>query len=245
MFTVCRLVLVVSLAMQQPPVSVVRDKLLGSVLLGAWGDALGAPTEQGGFAGNISSTELWGGNTLEAFPLRIWDDTPWGTWPPMDKIVGKRGVFTDDTSIHLTILQPWLLTLQKEGSLHTELGLWQYMNATESALWQDEQKNTTPPIMQITLRRRQMLSDYLGMYAKVGGFPVSEGATRANQSFFLPGYPACFGTYMFLEMAAALPLPPHAVFELFSGRAGAMWRFRPNLRPCCDVVASCNGRKSC
>lgn len=196
----------------------ISDKFLGSVALGAWGDALGAPTEEGGYALNVSSETLWGGENLKPFPNRPWSDSAWGTWPPMDEITGNLGVFTDDTSVHVTILQPWLLSLKSVSEL-TEDSLWEYMNTTESSLWATESAAGSS-VSQLDKRRRLMLSDYLAMYytANSTRFPKTPGVSRANQTFWQQGYPACFGTYMFLELAAALPLHPDAIFRLFSGQ---------------------------
>lgn len=182
------------------------DSALGMILLGGYGDALGASTEQWGLAGNWTApTGPWNGTDLRPFRGDRWDDTPWGTWPPLESIAGAVGVVTDDTSVRVAVVEPWLRNVTGCGrrAVLDEASVRAYMNAREDELWA-----ARPLPSQVLERERAMLADFLCMFHAAGVEPGSACRHGGVNKFYVRGYPAVFGTYTYLELAA-----------LFAGRA--------------------------
>lgn len=209
------------------------DKLEGMILLGAYGDALGVPTECVGLHGHTPP----GQPTCVLAPL-VPDpchSNEWGIWPNQTRIEGTIGASSDDSAWRFAILQRWLLDEARGHPLTTaqvtEARLEAWMVQREAALWAREGPATETAVVRergnpsagrppnCTLRthshwrptaydlpqvrEREMLSDFLAMYDAAGRTPASN-VTRGDNRFFVAGQPVVFGSYMYLEIGAVL-----------------------------------------
>ena len=74
------------------------DKAKGMILMGAYGDALGCPTEQ-----ECQSGQIWLNKTCELsqYIYSSYHSSEWGVWPNQTLILNSKGVITDDTSFRI------------------------------------------------------------------------------------------------------------------------------------------------
>ena len=184
-----------------------EDKLEGMILLGAFGDALGVPTECAGLQGHTAARCSCHLQPMRPDPCH---SSEWGIWPNQMTIAGVYGASSDDSAWRFAILQRWLLEEARGAPLAphqvTEANLEAWMVKREAALWAIETSSTETAVV----RERKMLSDFLAMMDAAGRQPPS-GNTRGDNRFFVPGQPVVFGSYMYLEIGAVLS----------SSRAGA------------------------
>ena len=211
------------------PVSVIQNKLKGMILLGAYGDALGAyhePRGLEGYTGDPSSVERLPKAATYQPPGS--QAAPWWVWVQGDEL-GKDiiGVPTDDSAFRLFILHPWLLSLRERQPTEALFADW--MQARMNA-------DRTFEVNQWQSRRQQQIRDWLIMFSDADRWhdaPTSSTATfmpTEGNPFFRPEIPIVFGMFMYLELAALYGgFPAHEVMNHFSsfsrldqGYAGAV-----------------------
>ena len=186
-----------------------KDKIMGMLLLGAYGDALGAPHEQDGLGGQTGDPAT----ARRLRPFRDYDrDQPsaWGIWPnPADIDPNKRGVPTDDTSFRVAVLHQWLCDEAKGDERPTEARFLQWLRARQAPAADAPQWEKS--------RHQQiqawicMLEDAMRMKQNPDGFQP-----RACNPFFRQNIPVVFGPFMYLELAAIYACCPRdEVFNRF------------------------------
>ena len=187
-----------------------RDRLMGMLLFGAFGDAYGAAHERSGLDGLIAA-DL---STTELRPYASYDrrttSEPFGVWPvPVDKT--ERGLVTDDTGVRVMLLHQWLHALLHPVSpeLAYLIGLFR---PRESAFesWLNMMKaepSGTPPAAYATVlgARKLVIADLLcwldnahRYQATPSGFVTTNCTTR----FWAKDTPVVFGQFLYLELAA-------------------------------------------
>ena len=186
------------------------------ILLGAYGDALGAyhePRGLQGYTGNPSSIEkLPKASTYQPPGSQA---TPWWVWIRGDDLPeGIVGVPTDDSAFRLLILHPWLLSLK--GTPPTEALFAEWMQVRKDAARSFEPN-------QWQFQRQSQINDWLIMFGDANRWrespssnPASFRPTEGNP-FFRPSIPIVFGMFMYLELAALYSeYPAHEVMAHFS-----------------------------
>lgn len=186
-----------------------KDKMMGMLLLGAYGDALGAPHEVSGLSGNT-------GDPATAQRLRPFRDynraeaSPWGIWPnPANINRDKKGVPTDDTSFRVSLLHQWLCEEARGNSAPTEARFLAWLR-------RQRQPAATAPQWQKSRHQQSlawicMLEDCQRMRTNPDGFQE-----RDCNPFFRQNIPVVFGLFMYLELAAIYACCPRdQVFNRF------------------------------
>lgn len=192
-----------------------RDKLRGMILLGAYGDALGATHEAKALGGALAAPEQARRLSVAAvYQAPGQEGGPWWVWFDGDELpAGVKGVPTDDTSFRVTLLQPWLCSISPSPEIPTEAQFERWMEARQA---RSPQEN--PPrwhryrdaqmadwqVMWADARRWQQEARAVGPGADPTTFQHSPG-----NPFFRAGVPVVFGMFLYLELAA-----------LFSSRGG-------------------------
>ena len=171
-----------------------RDKLRGMLLLGGYGDALGAPHETSGIKGNAgdpaSATQLpqfrdYGTNTAD----------PWDVWQDPSKIDGDTlGMPTDDTSYRVAILHQWLTQLATTNDPPTEASFVSWIKsedrpAADAPEWENS--------------RHDQIRDWIEMFhdATLLARNPDNFVPSCNNPFFRKDVPVVFGPFMHLELA--------------------------------------------
>ncbi len=196
-----------------------RDKFAGMILLGAYGDALGARHEPAGLQGAAGDPD----RARQLAPAHTYQPRealggPWWVWVDgADIPAGLKGVPTDDSAFRLMILHPWLSSL--DGRLPEESLFVDWLEGQQSApaepagsSWQD--------------RRDAQIRDWLVMFADArrGSERARSGASSSDpfqhspgNPFFRVNVPVVFGMFMYLEVAALFAsLEPRRVMDRFS-----------------------------
>jgi hypothetical protein len=158
--------------------NILLDRFKGMILLGAYGDALGAKYENNDtvapppFPKNLPPRDM--------LPVGF----PWGTWLPASIIPRKAGVPTDDSCYRLFILHPWLNEIKNGDATFNESSLQDFL-----------------------LKLRQIASEPSWLQNPRNGqieawtrmFQAERNGTSAD--FFVPERPIVFGMFMYLEMS--------------------------------------------
>jgi len=180
-----------------------EDKFRGMLLLGGFGDALGAPTELHNTAAGNYTQHAWRRRCSLSVASRWYNQTlypnTWEIWPPPNYIKGLKGVVTDDTSQRIAILQSWLETVNASGKKLNEADFQSWMLSMDNALYNMTLKE---PEDWYNLRRREMIADFLCMFSVEEG--NSTGCKRGNNSFYIENATACFGLYSYISLGAAV-----------------------------------------
>lgn len=183
------------------------DKLRGMVLLGAYGDALGAWHEGSALGGALAPPER-----ARRLPVASAYQPPgqeagaWWVWFEGGLIpAGMRGVPTDDTSFRVMVLQPWLCSLPPAPVPPTEAQFEQWVTAQQSL----PPSEVAPPWHR---PRAAQMADWLVMWADARRWQqVRAAGPEADPAAFVPapgnpffraGIPVVFGMFMYLELAA-------------------------------------------
>lgn len=197
------------------------DKIQGMILLGAYGDALGAPHElNAALRGEIGDLE----QARRLQPARSYFTTPqeWGIWPDADELdLDQKGLPTDDTAYRATILQDWLCSLAGTGLEPTEARFERWMV--------DQVRSRARPTAGWRLRRWLQIQTWLAMFADARQWAIQQRHTPPQQQpdptgfqtrvdhFYRPGQAIVFGLFMYLELAAVYAQrPTELVVERFS-----------------------------
>lgn len=200
---------------------VFADKVRGMILLGAYGDALGAPHELGqALSGEIGDLAV----ARRLQPSRSYFTTPqeWGIWPDADEFdLDQKGLPTDDTGYRVAILQDWLCTLAGTGLEPTEVRFERWMVG--------EVRRRSRPEGGWRLRRWRQIQTWLAMfgdarrwadqqrYTPLGQTPDPAGFQSQVDHFYRPDQAIVFGLFMYLELAAIYcNTPTVRVAERFS-----------------------------
>ena len=99
------------------------DRIRGMLLLGAYGDALGAAQE-----GQETPTPDPLPTRLVARDMPEWGEA-WGTWLPAIVHAKRIGMPTDDTCYRLCVLHPWLAAIADGDRTFDEASLLDFMAA--------------------------------------------------------------------------------------------------------------------
>ena len=198
------------------PTAVLQDKLKGMILLGTYGDALGAyhePRGLEGYTGNPADIMRLPKATVYQPPGS--QAAPWWVWVRGDDLEEDViGLPTDDSAFRLLILHPWLISLKKAQPSEAAFAEWMTarMNAERSF-----------EVNQWQSRRQLQMQDWLIMFKDAERWqqaptsnPTSFMPTKGNP-FFRPAIPIVFGLFMYLELAALYAeYPPFEVMNHFS-----------------------------
>lgn len=157
------------------------DRLRGMLLLGAYGDALGAVHE--------GSREIAPAPFPKPLPVRrmLNQGSAWGTWLPNTVVATKAGVPTDDTCYRMFLLHPWLQAIASGNSTFTEKSFREF-------LLQLAQSTAKPNWTQ--LPRNNQINAWIEMFKA-----EEEGGCSF---FFCPDVPIVFGLFMYLETGAII-----------------------------------------
>ena len=194
------------------------NKLNGMVLLGTYGDVLGAFHEPSGLQGNIGMPDA-----LRKLPMTSsYQSTektgaPWWVWVDGKDIPpGTIGVPTDDSAYRLLILHPWLTSVENEPIEETRFRQWLQAEYESSAdvlqgSWQE--------------RKRLQIKDWLIMLDDAQRWKAASAdasfETTPGNPFFRPEIPVVFGMFMYLECAALYAhCPPNQVRDHFTSFCG-------------------------
>ncbi|MCE2487732.1 MAG: ADP-ribosylglycohydrolase family protein [Desulfurellaceae bacterium] len=170
------------------------DKIRGMLLLGAYGDALGAAQE-----GQETPTPDPLPTRLVARDMPEWGEA-WGTWLPAIVHAKRIGMPTDDTCYRLCVLHPWLAAIADDDRTFDEASLRDFMAALRHEPLYPEW---------YSFACRDHLTAWLDMFQ----------AHQENRSegLFSPGVPGVFGLFLYLEMAAVrhgtTPLETFTVYQ--------------------------------
>ena len=178
-----------------------QNKIKGMILLGAYGDALGAYHEPRGLQGFTGNPDF-----ARRLPKAVTyqppgsQATPWWIWVRGDDLSSDIiGVPTDDTAFRLLILHPWLLSLIEATPSEASFTAWmqarmQAGRSFDETHWQS--------------RRQSQTRDWLIMLNDAERWNIAPESTRASfrptagNPFFRPRIPVVFGMFMYLELAA-------------------------------------------
>ena len=187
-----------------------RDRLLGMLLFGAFGDAYGAAHERSGLDGRIAA-DL---STTELRPYASYDrrttSEPFGVWPvPVDKT--ERGLVTDDTGVRVMLLHQWLHALlhPEPPQLAQLTGLFRPSEVAFEG-WLDLMKaepSGTPPAAYATVlaTRKLVIADMLCWFGNARRYlaaPSGFVTTACTTAFWAKDTPVVFGQFLYLELAA-------------------------------------------
>ena len=187
-----------------------RDRLMGMLLFGAFGDAFGAAHENSGLDGliaaDLSTTEL---RPYAAYVRRTTSE-PFGVWPvPADKT--EKGLVTDDTGVRVMLLHQWLhLLLHPEPPQLAPVTALFAPRESVFADWLDVMKaepSGTPPAAYATVlaTRKRVIADllcWLGNARRYQADPSGFVATKCTTPFWARDTPVVFGQFLYLELAA-------------------------------------------
>ncbi len=190
------------------------DKIRGMLLLGAYGDALGAEHE-----GQEAVAPEPFPRTLPARPMPEKGE-PWGTWMPSIVFAQQVGMPTDDTGYRLCILHPWLEMIANGERTFDEASFCDFMAELQNQPLYPEW---------YAAPCKQQLGAWLQMFQ-------AEKESR-SEAFFHPQVPVVFGLFLYLEMAAvhhgATPVETFMFYErqarLDQGYAKAVTAFLATL----------------
>ena len=204
--------------------SELRDRLRGMMRLSAFADALGAQHELSGLDGNVGPySEKKALGPLSGYGRGKQTATPFGVWvnPKDPKNHPRIGIPTDDTSIRMALIYPWLCSLK--GKAPTEASLREFLkkvaNGPEGATdWTKTRKRAAAAIdaaIGDAAAYKKAVKGLKGDAVKEvqQGFKPSPG-----NSFYKPGAPVIFGPFFFLELAILTPCCPTK--DVFARAAG-------------------------
>ena len=176
------------------------DKLQGMILLGTYGDALGALHEPAGLQGKVGNPDA----ARRLSPVRAYQPpgstgAPWWIWlDGNDLSPDMRGVPTDDSAFRLLILHPWLQSLTSGTPDEARFRAW----------LQNQIQANTAPTGSWQERRAFQIRDWLTMLDDAQRWTETPPEYRAafqiteGNPFFRPTIPIVFGLFMYLECAA-------------------------------------------
>lgn len=178
------------------------DRIEGMILLGAYGDALGAPHEPRGLEGEVGDPESLGALVSGAELMTVGEQgAPWWIWPDGEVVQELRGVPTDDTAYRLMLLGPWLEEVAAGGS-----GL------DEAAFvgWMADSLTGHPGGLPagVDRSRRSQVRAWLEMFEAAVAEPPRAAA------FFAPGVPVVFGPFQYLELGVLVATDSPAEISL-------------------------------
>jgi hypothetical protein len=174
------------------------DFIFGSVLLGAFGDAIGAAWELHGLAGlgttNITSSLVPLCTFYNPDQCDSYNQT-WGIWAdPAEVGHSVLGVSTDDTAQRTGLLSRYLMTLPNRTFSEVSYKLFLLGDLGRCPVG-------APPLS--CERKDQMIDDLVVMFDLVKVPPVAKRENGTNK-FYVVGSPACFGMYLWLQAAVGL-----------------------------------------
>ena len=183
------------------------DTIRGMLLMGAYGDALGAPHENDGLEGQIINPEDLGRMvSASTFYKPDTPGQPWWVWADAIVVQAMRGLLTDDTSFRMMLLHPWLAQTVDNREAMTEPAFREWLK-------QGQETSTSMAYPDGLWRsREQQRIAWLQMYeAAENGF---------SEAFFAPDVPIVFGLFMYLDLAVlyadADPFEVYTLFKDFS-----------------------------
>ena len=172
------------------------------ILLGTYGDALGALLEPAALQGNVGLPDA----ARQLSPASAYQPpgktgAPWWVWLDGDHIPpDTRGVPTDDSAFRLILLHSWLADLNDEERAEDSFRAWLQNK-------HDTVANVTPGSWQE--RQYAQIRDWLIMLddaerwsAVSSTLSIEEFQVTTGNPFFRPGIPVVFGMFMYLEYAA-------------------------------------------
>ena len=215
------------------------DKLRGMLLMGAYGDALGAPHEKStlAFQGPPSIPQVLRGNAgVQGSTATSWQLQPFSTYHPLSPhpfgmwiehpsnqtaaFNTMVGLPTDDTAFRIALLHDWLSELSRMPTIPepTEAEFRKYLQRQVAV--------AVPPGNTWRKFRKQQIEDWLVIFKDLDSLSsdnktitVKDG-NRGN-TFFRPGFPVIFGPFMYLELAAIYACcSEKKVFETFRNFTG-------------------------
>jgi hypothetical protein len=187
-----------------------RDKLMGMLLFGAFGDAFGAAHERTGLDGFIAADPI----VAELRPYAAYDrrttSEPFGVWPvPADKT--EKGLVTDDTGVRVMLLHQWLhfLAHPEPPELALVAGLLR-PNEDGFEAWLKLMKGEptgSPPAGYATVlaTRKLVIADMLCWFGNARRYkaaPAGFVTTACTTAFWAKDVPVVFGQFLYLELAA-------------------------------------------
>ena len=207
------------------------DKLRGMILLGAYGDALGALHEPAGLQGKVGLPEQARQlSTVGSYQPPGQEGSPWWVWVDgASHLSSMKGLPTDDSAFRLFILQPWVNSLS--GDIPSEALFTNWLKK--------QARFAVDPIEgSWELNRLRQINDWIVMLndasrwntLSASGMKASAFKSAPENPFFRADIPVVFGLFMYLELAAlyAFCSPPVRIrhFSTFSsldqGYAGAV-----------------------
>ena len=164
------------------------------LLLGGYGDALGAPHETDGIKGNA-------GDPASATQLPQFRDYgagsahPWDVWQDPSKVDGDTlGMPTDDTSFRVAILHQWLTQLAETNDPPTEASFIRWIRS-------EDRPDADAPEWENS--RHDQIRDWIEMFrdANLLARNPDNFEHSRNNPFFRKDIPVVFGPFMHLELA--------------------------------------------
>ena len=190
---------------EKPPCKIteaaLRDKLRGMILYSAYADALGAPQEVKALSRGevVDPAKLGDLRKLGDYnragegdpkPFGMWVDT---TLPAHKAAVGLP---TDDTSIRVALIYPWLGEVAKGRFTLTEGGFYKYLRQVkpDNAVWSATRLEAAKAII-------ATLEDAV-RYAGLSPQQRSGFTPNPKNKFWKPSANIIFGIFFYLELAA-------------------------------------------
>ena len=164
------------------------DRVAGMLLLGAYGDALGAPHESESLLGGTTDADELGRlKEVESYHGSDRSRSPWWVWADASALTGMRGVPTDDTSYRFMHLHLWI-----EHSVRTGTPL----DEPHFRRWLEEPRKLPAErfFTGIPDSHLEQAECFVDMFR----------AAKNGESFrfYEPGTPVFFGPFLYLELAA-------------------------------------------
>ncbi len=185
--------------------SYLEDKIQGMLLLGVYGDALGAPHEPAGLRWEVGDPER--SERLLPFSEYEISNNPWGIWVPFsEELDNVIGIPTDDTSFRLTLLHPWMISV---GNLEAA-------NDAPFEAWMRSQLKSEFEPKSLVKNRNEQIRCWLDMYKDLDRFSMGEDQPSPLNYFYRKDIPVMFGMFMYLELAAlSVGEDPKDVFKKY------------------------------
>eukprot|EP01104_Vermistella_antarctica_P008457 TRINITY_DN2116_c0_g1_i1.p1 TRINITY_DN2116_c0_g1~~TRINITY_DN2116_c0_g1_i1.p1 ORF type:complete len:449 (+),score=61.46 TRINITY_DN2116_c0_g1_i1:53-1399(+) len=196
-----------------------QDKFDGVILMGAYGDALGAPTEGVGLGDRIVN---WRSCALK--DAKVWYNSTaqekncWGVWPPTTVVDsgGPNPVPTDDTCYKMYLLEPFLQLMLQEGTVTADFES-QFKQYLVKQSYAEYNQTATWPNDWLLWNTRAMTADWLVMMDAAQIAPVATSRPHGNNTFYNSNQSVCFGLYLYLVTAASwYQSSPYEVYTVYS-----------------------------
>lgn len=178
------------------------DAIAGALAVSAWADALGAAHELSGLKGEVGVVRGHDAPSAEELIGRKSD--PWGVWPPVEDRDQLYGIVTDDTSVRVTLIEPWLAT-QEAGALADESNFEKWLTQSGNSAGNNEYWR---------IDKERFHKDKWPVMFQVADGRMTDPETIKSLDFYARGIPLAFGVFLYHELM--LLYAEHSPLEVFS-----------------------------